>query len=616
MVFVFGGLLVGSSFDVSDMPQTSEFIDRHWRSLKMNLARSTLKFQPSSQVYLKSYDYTHTIDFWSDEMAKKEIMSLAQDHKGPIISNLHADRLRGDPVLSGLLDLTNYIRPFDVQVIQVGRIPVETFEFLGKNIEAKTFSGGGLGKLSHLRSYRILPEEPTYYQEGLSYGYLDLQVDLAAQFVSSYPLVQRLRLIYGGALQEYPIPSPVMGALQMLYQCETYSYSLNSTLRFGNCQNGRSKNLDLDMTESIEPYFYTKSLFPKQKDQDQILIISVNSPNAALRNLLGERVYWGEILATTLSNVIESHTPKRPPWLKFWEFLVFGFLLVWLFIGAQFYKTKGTGTVVVASVFALILLDLVLTLFFNYRTHFTDKTIVLCLAGVVAVGTRALLDFDERNIIERALAGYVSEDRLDRLLKGKAKLNLDGQKREMTTMLVDIKGFSKLSHDLGARGIFEFSRRFFSLVDPVVFKFGGTIDKKTGDGFLAFFGDFEGEDDPHLAARQAIRCAEAIQKRLHSQQEKKPDIFGVKDRVVCRVGINSGPVMIGNTGSKRHFNYTVLGDTVNFTQRLEAACSPEKVMVGVHTKELTGDEFKFIERQITVKNEDHLFTAFELVSSV
>ena len=70
-----------------------------------------------------------------------------------------------------------------------------------------------------------------------------------------------------------------------------------------------------------------------------------------------------------------------------------------------------------------------------------------------------------------------------------------------------------------------------------------------------------------------------------------------------RVGINSGSAAIGNAGSKRHFNYTVIGEAVNFTQRLEAACPAGKVLVGRATYELASDHLQFQAMEMKVKNE-------------
>jgi adenylate cyclase len=231
--------------------------------------------------------------------------------------------------------------------------------------------------------------------------------------------------------------------------------------------------------------------------------------------------------------------------------------------------------------------------------------------GLTGVATRSIIDFQERSLVERALSGYVSEDRLRRILSGAEKLKLTGRKAHLTTMLVDIAGFSKISHELPPEDVFAFIQKFFGIVDPIIFKHGGTIDKKTGDGLLAFFGD--NSLDPKTATIEASRAALEMQAVL---KETTPEFFGLNNSAIniqTRIGINAGDMIIGNAGSEKHFNYTVFGEAVNFTQRLEAACPVGSVLLGEEPAKSVEDVFELEPKQISVKNEAGSFLAYQII---
>lgn len=184
-------------------------------------------------------------------------------------------------------------------------------------------------------------------------------------------------------------------------------------------------------------------------------------------------------------------------------------------------------------------------------------------------------------------------------------------------MILDIAGFSKISESLGPERSFEVIKDLFRIVDPLIFDNKGVIDKKLGDGLIAFFGDSEEEKGPQdplsekrVPALQAVTAALQIQQKLRFEDSE--NLKSIK----LRIGINSGEALLGNAGSELHFDYTVLGSTVNFTQRLEAACRPGHVLVSESTWQLVQDTgLQANQRSIEVKNDDKHYPAYELASS-
>jgi adenylate cyclase len=245
------------------------------------------------------------------------------------------------------------------------------------------------------------------------------------------------------------------------------------------------------------------------------------------------------------------------------------------------------------------------------RTHPVDGFLAFSLVGFVGFGLVIKREFDERKLIEQAFSGYVSSERLNRLLTEREKLAVEGQRRELTTLMIDIVGFSKMVHDMSIENVFRLIQKFFSVVDPVIFKHSGVIDKKMGDGMLTFFGDdLDSGASTQSAAILAVTAAIEIQRVLENFSATE---LGLQTKLRVRIGVNTGLMMVGNAGSQTHFNYTVLGEAVNFTQRLEAACAPSQILVGESTARYIKDSFELVETQISAKNETEKFTCFKVI---
>jgi adenylate cyclase len=151
-------------------------------------------------------------------------------------------------------------------------------------------------------------------------------------------------------------------------------------------------------------------------------------------------------------------------------------------------------------------------------------------------------------------------------------LKLGGDKREVTILFGDLRGFTPLAEQLDPQDAVDILNTYLRLVIDTVFEFRGTLDKFRGDGFMAFFGaPIQRNDDPS----NAVRCA------LHMQEGLKHIAFaGFPDlRLNMGIGINTGIVIAGNIGSERRTDYTVIGDEVNVAQRFESNAGPGQILM-------------------------------------
>ncbi len=198
----------------------------------------------------------------------------------------------------------------------------------------------------------------------------------------------------------------------------------------------------------------------------------------------------------------------------------------------------------------------------------------------------------EKRHLRRAFAYYLPAPVIERMLRGTRPPRLGGETRELTVLFSDIAGFTELCEGLAPQEVVELMNRYLSAMTDIIEDHGGFVDKYIGDAIVAVFG--APLDDPDHA-RHGVEAALACQRKL---EEIAPDL-GLPEgrRLASRIGVNSGPVLIGNIGSKRRFNYTVMGDAVNLAARLEGANKVfgSAILVSETTAGLCGEEIAFRE---------------------
>jgi adenylate cyclase len=196
-------------------------------------------------------------------------------------------------------------------------------------------------------------------------------------------------------------------------------------------------------------------------------------------------------------------------------------------------------------------------------------------------------DIESKNILLRRVIGrYVSEEVAAEIVADPGRhLKLGGEKRDVTVLFGDLRGFTPMAERLDAEDVVDILNVYLSHVIDLVFEFRGNLDKFRGDGFMAFFGAPLAHGDD---AANAVRCALALQERLKSITFAKfPDL-----RLLAGIGINSGAVIAGNVGSERRTDYTVIGNEVNLAQRFEANAGPGQILITVATYERCKDSIE------------------------
>lgn len=189
-------------------------------------------------------------------------------------------------------------------------------------------------------------------------------------------------------------------------------------------------------------------------------------------------------------------------------------------------------------------------------------------------------------LLKQLLNRFVTEEVADEILKDPEHyLQLGGQTRQITVLFADIRGFTTYTERQPAEHVVDTLNFIFNALTEVVFAHRGTFDKYLGDAMMAFFGaPLAAADDPVRAARAAL----AMHRSFAALQASRPDLQGLG----LGIGLNSGEATVGNIGSERVMDYTVIGDTVNVAKRLEESALAGQTLISEATYALIAPHFE------------------------
>ena len=193
----------------------------------------------------------------------------------------------------------------------------------------------------------------------------------------------------------------------------------------------------------------------------------------------------------------------------------------------------------------------------------------------------------DRDRIKQIFGRYVTTQVSERILKG--AINMGGESRNVTILFSDIRNFTGMSEGMTPACVVEFLNEYFSEMVDAVFEHGGVLDKFIGDGMLATFGSVDDHPDH---ARRAVQAALQMKERLAGINEDR--VAQKRPPINIGIGIHTDNVIVGNIGSRKRSEYTVIGDGVNTCSRVEAMNKDfgTTVLITQNTYECIHDEFE------------------------
>ena len=184
----------------------------------------------------------------------------------------------------------------------------------------------------------------------------------------------------------------------------------------------------------------------------------------------------------------------------------------------------------------------------------------------------------EKDAIKRAFTRYVAREVVSEILKDPDKIVLSGERREVTVLFCDVRGFTSISERLAPEEVVALLNAFYTLMIDATFKHDGTLDKFLGDGVMAVFGAPMFHRDHTL---RALRAAVAMQAGIRELSARRQ--ADGKPALAIGIGVNTGTAVAGNVGTEARMEYTVIGDSVNLAARLESYARPGQVLVAAPT---------------------------------
>lgn len=192
----------------------------------------------------------------------------------------------------------------------------------------------------------------------------------------------------------------------------------------------------------------------------------------------------------------------------------------------------------------------------------------------------ALQKLEVRNrFIRETFGRYLSDDVVNNLLDAPEGLRLGGEKREVTIMMSDLRGFTAMSEVQGAEQIVSMLNNYLGKMTDIIVRHGGTIDEFIGDGILVFFGAPQRREDD---ASRAVACAIEMQLAM-TEINAWNHAHGLPD-VQMGIGLNTGEVIVGNIGSQKRAKYGAVGSHVNLTGRVESYTVGGQILISETTR--------------------------------
>lgn len=244
--------------------------------------------------------------------------------------------------------------------------------------------------------------------------------------------------------------------------------------------------------------------------------------------------------------------------------------------------------------------------------NFTYPFLLIVLNYTTLTSYKYFTEERRKREIRNAFQHYVSPAVVDELLEDVEKLKLGGERKYLTILFSDIRGFTSMSERLDPEELVHFLNEYLTPMTDIVMNYKGTLDKYMGDAIMAFFGaPLPQEDHAIRACKTAI---DMMTKLREMQVQWKTQGYPFLD---IGIGINCGEVVIGNMGSQDRFDYTIIGDQVNLASRLEGVNKRygTNIILGENTYQLIKDH-PFIVREldrITVKGKIEPVTIYELI---
>lgn len=516
-----------------------------------------------------------------------------------------AQTIKGRPVVLG------YYFNSDENAVQSGAIPkpvLESGAFQGRNIRFTTWRGYG----GNLPEFQVNAANAGHFNPLVDSDGVSRRVPMLAEYNGAY--YEALSLAMIRVLAGYPKVEPGFAAEGF----SSKDYSGLEWLKAG------PVTIPVDDTVSaLIPYRGKRGSFkyvsladvyfdklPKDEIRGKIALIGTSAPGLLdLRSTPVGSVYPGvEIHANMITAMLDNDFKQKPAYMLGTEVILMLIAGITLALLVPLLSPLKSTLVSLLAIVLITGLNVIV---------WTEGGLVLPLASSLLM-IAALFAFNmswgyfvesrSKRQFTELFGQYVPPELVDKMAEDPEKYSMEGKSEELTVLFSDIVGFTSISEGLAPKDLSQFINDYLTSMSMVIRGNRGTLDKYIGDAIMAFWG--APVADP-VHARQAVITAMAMQKELEQVRAQMRARGWPEIRI--GVGVNTGQMRVGDMGSKLRKAYTVMGDAVNLSSRLEGLTRVYgvEILVGPNTKQVVTDVvFREIDR-VKVKGKDEPVDIYE-----
>lgn len=325
----------------------------------------------------------------------------------------------------------------------------------------------------------------------------------------------------------------------------------------------------IDIIKSLELIKQGKKpIIDPAEFNDKVVFVGANAKAAALglEDALAtpiEQKHPGvDIQATNLDNLMNNEFLIQTGF--FTDILILAIMtgLTFLII-TKFSYFASLGLLIVLA--ALYMVFSIVCYRYGIAVNVITPVAIQLLTTIFGYSYRFLLEGKNKEKIKQAMGKYLSQDIMKNVVQNIDDIKLGGKRANVTVLFADIRGFTSMSEKMTAEEVSVILNEYFTEIEPIITKYNGVINKFIGDAVMAIFGE-PIQDINH--PQNAVKCAYEMLKTVDRLQDKW--LFEGKPKIEIGIGINTGEAFVGNIGSEKRLEYTVIGDTVNLASRIES----------------------------------------------
>ncbi|MFH0976760.1 MAG: adenylate/guanylate cyclase domain-containing protein [Spirochaetota bacterium] len=315
-------------------------------------------------------------------------------------------------------------------------------------------------------------------------------------------------------------------------------------------------------------YFHQDGKFNNPSLQNKILLVAAFASTGIAtdrhKSPYGD-LYGIEHHANTLNTILNQDFIKK---LNTWQNILI-LLVIAIIMGLFLSRLSIVKSIILTAVLILVYIVGSQVLFETKNLIFIYFTALLQIGVTFAliISYRVVTEQKEKRYIRQTFSKLVAKSVVDELLKDPEKLKLGGEKKPVTVLFSDIRGFTSLTEKMPSEALVQHLNEYLEAMSNVIIKYEGTLDKYIGDAIMAFWGaPIPQENHALLACRAAVEMMEVLKKMNEEWVNRKPE---PKQPLNIGIGLNTGDMHVALMGSSTRMNYTLIGDNVNLGSRVE-----------------------------------------------